>query len=130
MKVTAKATRTGDRWTVEVPEVPGAFTQAKRLDQVEEMVADAVSLIADVPVDAVEVKIDPVFKESAVVAKALRARKEADAAAAVASARMREAARALLAAGLTVRDAGVALRISPQRVSQLAGGVKRKIATS
>ncbi len=38
MKVTAKVTHTGDWWAIAVPEVPGLFTQAKRLDQVEEMV--------------------------------------------------------------------------------------------
>ncbi|MEH6797620.1 MAG: hypothetical protein V7694_26225, partial [Rhodococcus sp. (in: high G+C Gram-positive bacteria)] len=58
MKVTAKATRSGQWWAVEVPEVDGAYTQARRLDQIPKMVADAVSLLEDVPADTVEVDLD------------------------------------------------------------------------
>ena len=57
MKVTAKVTRSGDWWAVEVPEVEGAFTQARRLDQIPEMVADAVHLLAGVPAEDVEVTL-------------------------------------------------------------------------
>ncbi len=42
MEVTAEVSRSGAWWAVEVPEVPGAFTQAERLDQVEAAVVDAV----------------------------------------------------------------------------------------
>lgn len=58
MKVTAKVTRSGDWWAVEVPEVEGAFTQARRLEQIPEMVADAVHLLAGVPTEDVEVTLD------------------------------------------------------------------------
>lgn len=51
--------RSGDWWAVSVPEVPGAFTQAKRLDQVPAMVADAVALLADVPAADVHVTVAP-----------------------------------------------------------------------
>lgn len=43
MKVTAEVVRTGAWWAIEVPEVPGLFTQVKCLDQVEGMVQDAVA---------------------------------------------------------------------------------------
>ena len=33
MEVTAEVSRSGAWWAVEVPEVPGAFTQAERLDR-------------------------------------------------------------------------------------------------
>jgi hypothetical protein len=59
MQVTAIARGSGDWWAVEVPEVDGAFTQAKRLDQVPEMVADAVSLLEDVPAEQVQVTVVP-----------------------------------------------------------------------
>jgi hypothetical protein len=57
MQVTAKATRSGSWWAVEVPEVDGAFTQARRLDQIPTMVADAVHLLTGIPAEGVEVSI-------------------------------------------------------------------------
>ncbi len=43
MDVTAIATRTGKWWAIEVPQIPGLYTQAKHLNQVEDMVRDAAS---------------------------------------------------------------------------------------
>lgn len=57
MKVTANVTRSEDWWAVEVPEVPGVFTQARRLSQVEPLVKEAVSLMLEVPAEDVEVAI-------------------------------------------------------------------------
>lgn len=57
MQVTALACRSGDWWALEVPEIDGALTQAKRLDQIPEMVADAVSLLEDVPAEQVVVRV-------------------------------------------------------------------------
>ena len=44
-QVTATATRVGSWWAIEVPEVPGAFSQARRLSQVAAMAADAVATL-------------------------------------------------------------------------------------
>ena len=55
MRVVAEVTRSDEWWAVQVPELPGVFTQARRLEQVPEMVRDAVALMADVAVDSVEV---------------------------------------------------------------------------
>jgi predicted RNase H-like HicB family nuclease len=63
MKVTAKATRSGKWWAVEVPEIPGLFTQAKRLDQVVDMVADAAEMLG---YPQVEVVIDPQLAPSVI----------------------------------------------------------------
>ncbi|PLS30924.1 transcriptional regulator [Bifidobacterium margollesii] len=52
---TAVCTRSGGWWAVEVPEIPGLFTQARHLDQVEDMVRDAAGML-DVQVGAVTVK--------------------------------------------------------------------------
>lgn len=57
MRVTARAQRSGDWWAVEVPEVPGVFTQARRLDEIPAMVADAVALVASVSADEVDVEV-------------------------------------------------------------------------
>ena len=43
--LTARCARSEGWWAVEVPEVPGLFTQARRLDQVPEAVVDAASLL-------------------------------------------------------------------------------------
>lgn len=45
MHVTATATRSEDWWAIEVPEIPGLFTQAKRLEEVPELVRDAAALL-------------------------------------------------------------------------------------
>ena len=46
---TAVCTRSGGWWAVEVPEIPGLFTQARRLDQVEDMVRDAATVTSVSP---------------------------------------------------------------------------------
>ena len=122
MRVTARVTRTQNWWAIEVPEFPGVFTQAKRLDQVAVMVADAVALMEDVNAESVEVTIEPVLPGSVAEhlheAKSLlkqAARLQADA-----SAMTRELVAELRdEQSLTVRDVGVLLGVSPQRVSQL-----------
>ena len=59
MKVTAKARRAGGWWAVEVPEVPGAFTQARRLEQVAVVAAEAVADLLDMLAIDVEVEVVP-----------------------------------------------------------------------
>lgn len=119
VKVTAQATRSGKWWAVEVPEIPGLFTQARRLDQVVEAVADAASMLGH---PQVEVEIVPQLSAGDLAAietaKARRSQlREAEAAAAAAS---RDAVSRLRADGLPVRDVAVLMGISPQRVSVLA----------
>ncbi|MEU7570251.1 hypothetical protein [Micromonospora sp. NPDC049240] len=92
MKYTATCVRSGGWWAITVPEISGLFSQARRLDQVEGMAREAITLLLDV---------DPQAEESAEEATIT-------------------AVRALLAKGYTVRDAGALLGISAQRVSQLA----------
>ena len=58
MNVTAVCERSGDWWAVSVPEVEGAFTQAKRLDQVPGMVADAIEVLTGTPAAQVSVTVD------------------------------------------------------------------------
>jgi hypothetical protein len=123
MKVTAKATRSGGWWAVEVPEAPGAFTQVKRLDQVAEAAAEAVSDLLEVDAATVEVEVSPVLNDDLgrVVQTAKDAAREALAAQNRASTLMREAVAALRTA-FTTRDAAILLGISHQRVAQLEAG--------
>lgn len=119
MNVTAVARRDGRWWAISVPEVEGAFTQTRRLDQVPDMVADAVGMLLEIDPATVEVTVEPHTDRDSLVAEAREAREAADQAANIASAAMRKAARELLDDGLTVRDAGRLLEVSPQRISQL-----------
>jgi hypothetical protein len=45
VKVTANATRSGDWSAIDVPEIPGLFTQAKRLEQVADVVSDTAATL-------------------------------------------------------------------------------------
>lgn len=122
MRVTAQATRSGDWWAVEVPEVPGAFTQARRLDQVAAMAADAVAALVDVDPSTIEVALavdlDPQI--AAVLADAREAVEIATTAQSAASTAMRLAVKLLRhEEGMTARETAALLGVSHQRVSQL-----------
>ena len=58
--VPVTAERDGRWWLVRVPEVPAAFTQARRPDQVEAMAREVIALLLDVPEDAFDLRLEPV----------------------------------------------------------------------
>src|SRR5699024_9847324 len=120
VKVTALATRSGDWWAIEVPEVAGVFTQTRRLEQVPAMVADAVAAMLDVPADSVEVSVQaslgPELDE--VMRQARDAAEQAKRAQEVSSQRMRSTVK-MLRQDLTTRDVASLLGVTQQRVSQL-----------
>ncbi|REK78045.1 hypothetical protein DVG80_32575 [Rhodococcus erythropolis] len=122
MKVTAHAVRSGDWWSVDVPEVEGLFTQARRLDQIPAMVADAGELLTDVPAEQFEVTLDYDFGDPNAL-REVEEIKERNAAAqrAVeeASRKSRAIVRNLRKRGLSARDVAVIVGISHQRVSQI-----------
>jgi|BarGraNGADG00212_1021973.scaffolds.fasta_scaffold03244_4 hypothetical protein len=122
MRVTATATRTGDWWAVEVPDVAGGLhTQTRRLDQVASAVADAVALVAGVPPGTIVVDVTPKLpaRDAELIDAARAASQEAARAAERASRLSRQAVERLRSEGMTVRDVGGLLGVSPQRVSQL-----------
>jgi len=120
-RYTAVAERSGGWWAVQVREQPGVFTQAKRLDQVESMVRDALGAFLAVDPGSFDVEVVEVLPEAVAeeVRRARQAREQAGRAQADADAAMRRAAARLVRSGLTVRDIGRVLGVSPQRVSQL-----------
>jgi hypothetical protein len=125
MKVTAQVIRSGKWWAISVPEVEGAFTQARNLKDVPAMVADAVHLLDGVPPGDVEVelKVELDSAASRAQAQALEAIKRSDRAARtqkVTAKQYREAITALRARGYSLSDVGYLLDISFQRVSALA----------
>jgi hypothetical protein len=119
-----RAVRSGRWWAIDVPELPGVFSQARRLDQVEPMAREAIALMLDVPGDSFDLTVDPDRASlggrlRTVVEEALAARDEATTAQDHASAAMRHAVREIRASGYTSRDAGALLGVSNQRISQL-----------
>lgn len=117
-RYTAVCRRSGDWWAISVPEIRGVHTQAKRLDQAEDMAREAIALMLDVAPDSFAVDVRPEVPDE--VATALTARREAEKAEERANQTTAAAVTSLLAGGLTVRDAGRLLSLSPQRVSQIA----------
>src|SRR2546427_13179836 len=67
-------------WIVEIPQVEGAMTQAPRLDQVEEMARDVISLLLEVPADSFDLVVKPKLVEplASQVAAARELRQEAE----------------------------------------------------
>lgn len=120
-RYTARAERSGSWWAISVPEVKGAHTQARRLDQVEEMARDAIAGILDVPMRSfnVEVEVQMPAAVDRAVHDAIEQRRVAEEAGRSASNALRRAADLLVAKGLTVRDAGHVLHVSHQRIGQV-----------
>lgn len=117
-RVTAR--RVGEWWALEVPDLPGVFSQAKRLDQADESAREAIAVMLDVEPEDVVVEIEPVLPKEAkdVVAAAKLAQEEARKAVERERAAMQHAA-AVLTKQLSQRDASRFLGVSFQRVHQL-----------
>lgn len=117
--VTARAQRCDGWWAIEVPEIPGLFTQTRRLDQIPGMVKDAAALLGE----RVEtVRVEPILGEEdeRLVQEMLEAKHTASQAQAKASQLSGRTVRALKTQGLTVRDIASIMGITPQRVSAIA----------
>jgi len=120
---TAVCRRVGGWWAVDVPEVRGVHTQARRLDQVEVMTREAIALLRDVPSDSFTLTVEPHLDQEVdrSVAAATAAAEHSRRAVEESSRLQRTVAATLVKKyGLTVRDAGSLLHVSPQRISQLA----------
>jgi predicted RNase H-like HicB family nuclease len=117
-----EVTRSGGWWAITVPALDGVFSQAKRLDQVEDSAREAISLMLDIDENDVGA-LDIIVTPPARAAEMLRALEvsvaAADEATRVAVATRREVAEVLRAEGLPLRDVGELIGVSHQRVSQL-----------
>ncbi|MBO0687461.1 MAG: transcriptional regulator [Candidatus Dormibacteraeota bacterium] len=124
---TAVCQRSQGWWAIRVSEVPGAFSQARRLDQVERMVRDVVSLALEVPPESFDVRIEarlPVEIQDA-IKRANDRRREAEVAVAEANLSTEAAADLLVKReGLTMRETGQLLGLSHQRIAQLLSQVR------
>ncbi len=114
------ATREGDWWIVTVPDLPGVFTQARRLEQVAPLATDAIALWLNKRVGSVSVHVHPVIPNAQSLVDAARAARGAAAESATVAATTTSAAVVRLAkVGLPLRDIGALLEISHQRAGQI-----------
>lgn len=120
-RYTVRARRVGGWWALDVDGVPGVHTQVRRIDQAEEMAREAIAGVLNIGPGAFEVVVAPEMPAAVrtIVERATTARSEAAHAQDAAAQLTRDAARRLVQEGLTVRDAGVLLGVSHQRIAQL-----------
>ncbi len=64
-RYTAVAEHAGAWWAITVAEMPGVFSQARRLDNVEHMARDAIALMLDVPPESFEIDVRQVLDPEA-----------------------------------------------------------------
>ncbi|MGQ5425816.1 hypothetical protein ACULPM_02090 [Thermophilibacter sp. ZX-H3] len=117
--VTARVTRSEGWWAISVEEIPGLFTQARRLDQVADMVRDAASLLG---VDVGTVEVLPVLDSDSqrMLEELETARREAEEKQRISSGLTREVIRRFRDEGLTLRDIASLVGLSQQRVAVLS----------
>ena len=119
------AERDGRRWFLRVSELPGVFSQVRRLDQAEGMARDAIAAFLDIPADgfdvSIVVRLPADLQRDVAGVNDLRGvidRTERE----YAERTRRLATRLVEGEGMTVREAGRVLGLSYQRVSQLVAG--------
>ncbi|MER7249074.1 hypothetical protein [Kribbella sp. NPDC000426] len=114
--------RDGRWWMVAIPELDG-LTQARRLDEVEQMAREYIAVTTDVPLSRVAVEVSGIaadgqdLLQAKILVDGLRRRaKDLEA---LVGELTREVASTLTDASVPVRDVSSVLGISHQRVSQL-----------
>lgn len=108
-------------WVITVPEVRGAISQARRLDQVAENVHEVLELMTGEKPDQYEIDLrwSVPGEAGATAEQARRIREEVDALTENLEAVSVEAVRRLRMDGFSYRDIGMMLGISHQRAHQL-----------
>jgi predicted RNase H-like HicB family nuclease len=122
---TVRAAREGDKWTADVPEVPGAHTWARGIQGLEAGVREVIALVLDLPEGAESTLEldwqystgDAAWDEATAALRA--ARRDVDAMA-VALADQTTLMAVELVRSFSVRDIAALLGVSYQRVSQVA----------
>jgi hypothetical protein len=120
----ALARRDGRWWAVEIQGLPPNYlgvTRGRTWAEAEEMTRDAIAMLLDIPANSFDVELLPGDEEARSALAALESARQAAAEAQRAQEEaLHQAARTLTQKGFSVRDAGAAMHISYQRVSQLA----------
>ncbi|TCJ30438.1 HicB family toxin-antitoxin system [Nocardioides jejuensis] len=122
MKFDIEVTRDGRWWMVAIPAIDG-LTQARRLDEVEDMARSFIALDQDLKPSSVEIGTVRVSVAGEDLGAQLdefeRIKQAADLAQKEVAARARELAAKLSRLDVPTRDIGGVLGVSHQRVSQL-----------
>jgi hypothetical protein len=124
-----RAKRWAHGWELHVDDI--GVTQSRTLAAAERQVRDYVALMLGIPEDSFDVQLIVSVDEDVdrMVADALRLRQAADRLQGEASEAVRSAVAALASSGVsTVRDLGIVLKISPQRVQQLKAPAAKRAA--
>ncbi len=119
---TARAVRSGNWWAIDVEGLPGVFSQARRLDQVEAMAGDAIASSLDIAPDSFDIKVVRVLPERirAILEDLVETQFHAALCTRVASKKAQHVARLLHdEEHMPLRDVGSVLGVSPQRANQL-----------
>lgn len=108
-------------WVVTVPDVPGAITQCRRLDQVPADAAEVIEIQTGQAVDPAEIDVHPCLPGEAgeAAAEARRLRAEAQSLREQAEERTQSAVDLLVQRGFPLRDVGSLTGITFQRAQQL-----------
>jgi septation ring formation regulator EzrA len=120
MEINAECERKAGAWRVRVPELGNLLISTKRLDLATEQIKDLVQESSDVERCEIVVKvITSIPGVMCDLEEAQRKMKDAQRLQEEASREIRAVVATLREQGLSMRDIGVLLRISPQRVAQL-----------
>ncbi|MBP3088322.1 transcriptional regulator [Corynebacterium sp. sy017] len=115
------ATLNENWWSLRVKEEPGIITQARRLDEIPDVIKDALTLfpeLTDDPQNAV-IHVDVSNEDLAFATEARELNEKAHELSMQASAAMHSAAQDLSKQGFTLRDIGALLGVSHQRAQKL-----------
>lgn len=118
---TVTARRARDWWALEVAEVPGASSRARRLDQAEGAAREAIAMLLDVPAESFGVEIEPELEgpSGELLHVARLARERAELAQEEARATTIAAVQTFAGQGMTVRDIGRLIGVSHQQAAKL-----------
>jgi DNA-directed RNA polymerase specialized sigma24 family protein len=121
MEITAECERKAGAWRVRVPQLDNLLISTKRLDSATEQIKDLVHEYQGIDRCEVIVKVETSMPGIMCDLELAQAEmREANRLQDEASKEIREVVSRLRAEGLSMRDIGVLLGISPQRVAQLA----------
>jgi len=118
-----EASRSGRGWALEVAELDGVFSQARRLADAEAMAKDVIGLWFDVDPSEISVEVTVVVNDehlAAEIDRLQRTTRSVEEQQAEAAGLRRQIVARLRAEDLTNADVAAVLGISHQRVSQLA----------
>ncbi|MEI6623530.1 MAG: hypothetical protein WCP28_16670 [Actinomycetes bacterium] len=118
---TATARKDGKWWVIQCVEHPGAISQVTRLGNAADIHREAIAFVTDVPVEEIDVTVQPVMPEDAraAICRAHDLRRTARQSSRDATTNLHSAAAQLRHEGWSMRDIAFALGLSFQRVQQL-----------